>query len=138
MSNEIDTEWDVYWADIHWIHENFDHVYLHDHQKINHFRNHYELTRKDLLVKNVKRMIKTDYALFQEEFKKNPGSIWIMKPVGRAQGKGIFLINKISQINQWKKDPRLTRSSSENQDQVETYIIQRYIDNPYLIGGNNN
>jgi len=154
-----ESEWDVYWADIHWIHENFDHVYLHDHQKINHFRNHYELTRKDLLVKNVKRMIKTvdkeygkaeaakfdfistsfvlpqDYALFQEEFRKNPGSIWIMKPVGRAQGKGIFLINKISQINQWKKDPRLTRSASENQDQVETYIIQRYIDNPYLIGG---
>eukprot|EP00833_Pecoramyces_ruminatium_P013595 jgi/Orpsp1_1/1187627/evm.model.d7180000059102.1 len=54
-----ESEWDVYWADIHWIHENFDHVYLHDHQKINHFRNHYELTRKDLLVKNVKRMIKT-------------------------------------------------------------------------------
>ncbi|KAG4092404.1 TTL-domain-containing protein [Neocallimastix lanati (nom. inval.)] len=152
-------EWDVYWADIRWIHENFDHVYLNDHQKINHFRNHYELTRKDLLVKNVKRMIKTvekeygkdeaakfdfistsfvlpqDYALFQEEFKKNPGSIWIMKPVGRAQGKGIFLINKISQINQWKKDPRLTRSNSESQDQVETYIIQRYIENPYLIGG---
>lgn len=29
-----------------------------DHQRINHFRNHYELTRKDLLVKNVKRMKK--------------------------------------------------------------------------------
>ncbi|ORX87362.1 TTL-domain-containing protein [Anaeromyces robustus] len=154
-----ETDWDIYWADIHWVHENFDHMYLQDYQKINHFRNHYELTRKDLLVKNVKRMIKTvekecgkaeaakfnfistsfvlpqDYALFQEEFKKNSRSIWIMKPVGRAQGKGIFLINKISQINQWKKDPRLTRSNSEDQDQIEAYIIQRYINNPYLIGG---
>jgi len=60
---------------------------------------------------------------------------YLLIKVGRAQGKGIFLINKISQINQWKKDPRLTRSSSDSQDQVETYIIQRYIDNPYLIGG---
>ena len=25
------------------------------HQRVNHFRNHYELTRKDLLVKNLKR-----------------------------------------------------------------------------------
>ncbi len=36
-----------------------------------------------------------EHALFQEEFKRNPGSIWIMKPVGKAQGKGIFLINKM-------------------------------------------
>jgi len=41
--NKSESEWDVYWADIHWIHENFDHVYLNDHQKINHFRNHYEV-----------------------------------------------------------------------------------------------
>lgn len=81
-------------------------MYMQENQRINHFRNHYELTRKDLLVKNVKRMIKIiekeygkaesskfefittsyvlpqEHALFQEEFKRNPGSIWIMKPVG--------------------------------------------------------
>ncbi|KAJ3191707.1 hypothetical protein HK101_007479, partial [Irineochytrium annulatum] len=97
-------DWDFFWADVHWVHETFDHIYLQEHQRINHFRNHYELTRKDLLVKNVKRMVKTmekeygkleaakfefvatsyalpqEHALFQEEFKRNPGSIWIMKP----------------------------------------------------------
>jgi tubulin polyglutamylase TTLL9 len=31
------------------------------------------------------------------------GAVWIMKPIGRAQGKGIFLFNKLSQISDWKK-----------------------------------
>jgi hypothetical protein len=35
--------------------ELFDHGYFEEHMRINHFRNHYELTRKDLMVKNLKR-----------------------------------------------------------------------------------
>lgn len=60
-----------------------------------------------------------------------------MKPVGKAQGKGIFLINKLSQISGWKKDHRLkaNRSSVSDEDAPEAYIVQRYIENPYLIGG---
>lgn len=82
-----------------------------------------------------------EHALFQEEFKRNSGSVWIMKPVGKAQGKGIFLINKLSQISGWKKDHRLksNRNSGQNDEDVpEAYIVQRYIENPYLIGGNYN
>ena len=43
---ETDSEqdWDVFWADVHWVHENFDRVYLQEYQKINHFRNHYEVS----------------------------------------------------------------------------------------------
>lgn len=29
-----------------------------------------------------------------------PGGEWIMKPIGRVQGQGMFLINKLSQIGQ--------------------------------------
>jgi len=47
-----------------------------------------------------------DYALFVEEFKRNPTSLWIMKPVGRAQGKGIFLFTQLKQIGKWKSDSR--------------------------------
>lgn len=156
---DSDLDWDFFWADVHWVHETFDHVYLHEHQRINHFRNHYELTRKDLLVKNMKRMIKTiekeygkaesqkfeficqsyvlpqEHAIFQEEFKRHNGAVWIMKPVGKAQGKGIFLINKMSQISNWKKDPRLRSTKTNDDEPPEAYIVQRYIENPYLIGG---
>lgn len=73
--------------------------------------------------------------MFQEEFKKNLGSVWIMKPAGRAQGKGIFLINKTSQIPlHLKKKIEKTKPIDEDEP-LELYIIQRYIENPYLIGG---
>ena len=50
-------------------------------------------------------------------------SVWIMKPSGRAQGKGIFLINKISDIADWK-DP-LPPADPENPDEkTSTYIVQ--------------
>lgn len=40
--------------------------------------------------------------MFVEEFKKWTGSTWIMKPIGRSQGSGIFLVNKLAQTQQWK------------------------------------
>lgn len=153
-----DGEWDFNWCDVAWLRENFDHSYMEEHVRINHFRNHYELTRKNLMVKNLKRHRKTiekeegrveasncdffpctftlpsEYHLFVEEFKRSPGSIWIMKPVAKSQGKGIFLFKKLKDIMDWKKDG--TRSE-EHKDagQVESYVAQRYIENPYLING---
>lgn len=53
---ESDTDWDFNWADVGWIRDFYDHIQFDDRQRVNHFRNHYELTRKDLLVKNLKRM----------------------------------------------------------------------------------
>lgn len=49
----------------------------------------------------------------------------------RAQGKGIFLFTKLSQISDWRTDYRWR---PENQ-QVETYVVQKYISNPFLVGG---
>mmetsp|Transcript_5608 Transcript_5608/g.3997 ORF Transcript_5608/g.3997 Transcript_5608/m.3997 type:complete len:148 (+) Transcript_5608:415-858(+) len=54
-----------------------------------------------------------------------------MKPVGKSQGRGIFLFNKLTQIAQWKNDFRWKPESP----QAEPYIVQRYIMNPLLIGG---
>ena len=119
---ESETDWDVAWIDVGWLRENFDSMHMEPHQRLNHFRNHYELTRKDNLIKNLKRtqrqlqregkeeearkyeffpgtyVLPADYGLFVEEFKQQQGAIWIMKPIGKAQGKGIFLFNKLAQV----------------------------------------
>lgn len=48
-------EWDILWVERDAIYEILNHAHLQQNQKVNHFRNHFELTRKDLMVKNLKR-----------------------------------------------------------------------------------
>merc|ERR1712013_69041 len=45
----------------------------------------------------------------------------------RAQGNGIFIINRLSQLKKW------TNSSKYNS--AETYVISKYVEKPLLIGG---
>ncbi|KAI0229101.1 putative tubulin polyglutamylase TTLL9 [Lamellibrachia satsuma] len=155
-----DSDWDFHWCDISWMKEYFDHYYLEEHMKICHFRNHYELTRKNLMVKNLKRFrrqierelgkgeaqkcdffpmtyeLPSEYHIFVEEFKKNPGQIWIMKPIAKSQGKGIFLFRRLKDIVEWKKgEYQAHLQNDQNKELPETYVVQRYINNPYLIGG---
>ncbi|SBS84508.1 ATP-dependent DNA helicase UvrD, putative (UvrD) [Plasmodium ovale curtisi] len=124
-----ETEWNLCWSEKDWISEVYDTLSLKNDQFVNHFRNFYELTRKDLLAKNIKRLKKQseknkgglatgggtenlditpvtfvlplEYNMFLEEFKKKSNCMWIMKPIGKSQGKGIFLFDKISQIREW-------------------------------------
>ena len=159
---DSETDWDVHWAEREWVYEVFDTMHLEPHQRINHFRNGRELCRKDLLVKNLKRMkrnlqrdgqleqaraydfmplsfvLPREYAMFVEEFKRC-GGVWIMKPIGSAQGRGIFLFSRLSEISEWRTDPRhLQRDGGDRDSQraePEAYIVQRYIENPYLVGG---
>ena len=35
---------DIVWADKEWIRENFDHIHLEPNQKVNHFRNYFEVS----------------------------------------------------------------------------------------------
>jgi tubulin polyglutamylase TTLL9 len=72
-----------------------------------------------------------EYSLFVEEFKRNPNTIWIMKPIGKSQGKGIFLFTKLPQVCQWKNDFRW----KPDNPQAEPYVVQRYVANPLLVGG---
>lgn len=129
-------------------------------QFVNHFPNFYELCRKDLLVKNFKRyrkdlerdgnelaerdehgkyrlldivpqtyLLPGDYNIFLEEFKRNP-SVWILKPNARAQGYGIVIVNKLSQIKKWAAQKLETMTSGR-----DSYLASRYVENPLLIGG---
>ena len=46
------------------------------------------------------------------------------------QGRGIFLINKLSQIKRWEKAAPAAKGAPP-----EVYVVSRYIDSPLLIGG---
>lgn len=97
-----------------------------------------------------------EYHIFIEEFRKFIGSIWIMKPVAKSQGKGIFLFRRLRDIEAWKKNGTVNPSTkvsrgilyrlahsvqneggsdTDVKEVPENYVVSRYIDNPYLIGG---
>ena len=52
-------------------------------------------------------ILPNDFTIFQEEFKRNPNSTWIMKPTSKSQGKGIFLVNKLSQLKKWATSSKM-------------------------------
>lgn len=55
-----------------------------------------------------------------------------MKPTGKSQGAGIFLINKLSKLKRWSREAKTSFHPAIGK---ESYVISRYIDNPLLIGG---
>eukprot|EP00668_Euglena_longa_P014026 GGOE01017991.1.p1 GENE.GGOE01017991.1~~GGOE01017991.1.p1 ORF type:complete len:408 (+),score=146.40 GGOE01017991.1:110-1333(+) len=158
-------DWNFFWASVYVVRQMFNPesgIRLGDHQIINHFPNHYELTRKDLMAKNIKRykrekerdpshvlctaagetitdflpttyVLPSDYTIFVEEFKRDQSSLWIVKPSSSAQGKGIFLITKLQQIKKWAKDKWFGPDPSAASNQQ--YVVSKYVENPLLIGG---
>ena len=61
-----------------------------------------------------------------------------MKPIGSAQGRGIFLFSRLSEISEWRTDPYRHLNKDDKDPpraEPEAYIVQRYIENPYLVGG---
>ena len=73
-----------------------------------------------------------DYSVFVEEFRRKPDEMWIMKPNARAQGKGIFLVNKLTQLKKWANNSKLP---FQQLNLKETYVCSKYIDKPLLVGG---
>lgn len=98
-------------------------------------------------------MNRLDYNMFVEEYRKNTQTTWIMKPcgkcfdssalttnvnaaiLGKSQGAGIFLINKLSKLKKWSREARSNTFNPQITSGKESYVISRYIDNPLLIGG---
>ena len=104
-------------------------------QKVNHFPRSIEISRKDCLYKNLARMqalhSSKNYSFFPQTFilpqeaselvnqmEAEPSAIWILKPSGSSQGKGIFLTQSPGDI-----------------PFGHSMVACRYIDNPYLING---
>ena len=156
---EDDDSWNFFWASVTTIKQIFSgksYVKLNDYQVLNHFPNFYELTRKDLMAKNIKKykkqllkegktvdhldflpltyVLPQDMPVFIEEFKKYPNSLWILKPNNRCQGQGITLLNKTSKVKKMNFNKKVT-DNYQNINVNDVYVVSKYIDNPFLMGG---
>ena len=69
--------------------------------------------------------------MFVEEFKKEREKrdggkfskpIWIMKPISKSEGKGIFLFKDLKDIHDWKHNGKNRKGDTE---EAESYIVQR-------------
>ncbi|KRX03199.1 hypothetical protein PPERSA_07027 [Pseudocohnilembus persalinus] len=107
------------------------------YQKVNHFPKSIEITRKDLMNRNLSKMqiqyglanfnffpktyiLPSENHIFQDESEKAKGQWYICKPSGSSQGKGIFITDKPQEI--------LQKLQGGNQ-----YVVSHYIMNPLLI-----
>ena len=158
-------DWNFGWIQVHLIKKIFhpsSKVRLGDFQLVNHFPNHWELTRKDLLARNIKKfkkesegelitlvngkkmelsgsnlpetyIVPQEQSLFTEAFIKSNTKNWIFKPSGKSQGTGIQIINKISQVRALPSTVSSLRTQPGYSQEV--FLVCRYIDNPFLLFG---
>ena len=169
--NMIDREWEEViesddfnfgWINIHLIKKLFhpsSRINFKDHQVLNHFPNHFELTRKDLLVMNIRRykrdnnisyynlndfkiplnieiipetyFLPSEQKLFQDSFIQSGQKPWIFKPSGKSQGNGIQIITTLNQVRSINSMIANLRMQSTYSN--EQFIVSRYINNPLLI-----
>ncbi|XP_026206557.1 tubulin polyglutamylase ttll6 [Anabas testudineus] len=125
-------DWTLFWTDCS---VSLDRVRdMKRYQKINHFPGMTEICRKDLLARNMNRMLKlfpkdynifprtwslpADYSDFQAYTRAKKSKTYICKPDTGCQGKGIFI----------------TKSSKDIQP-GEHMICQVYISRPFIIDG---
>uniref|UniRef100_A0A8D0GB96 Tubulin tyrosine ligase like 13 n=1 Tax=Sphenodon punctatus TaxID=8508 RepID=A0A8D0GB96_SPHPU len=127
-----DEEWTVYWTDCSVSLERV--MDMKRFQKINHFPGMTEICRKDLLARNLNRMLKlfpkeysifprtwclpADYGEFQAYGRMRKNRTYICKPDSGCQGRGIFITRNPKEIKHG-----------------EHLICQQYISKPFLIDG---
>ena len=114
---------------------------LTSYQKINHFPKSFEITRKDLMIRNISKMQAkfgnahygflpqtfilpaetSNFLEYHERQKKSRNPHWyIIKPHNQSQGRGIWLSNSGEEILAKQKD---------------CIVVSQYIANPLLVNG---
>nr|XP_039255098.1 probable tubulin polyglutamylase TTLL1 [Styela clava] len=162
-----DEDWNFYWTNVNTTRNIFSletGYRLSDDQIINHFPNHYELTRKDLMVKNIKRYRKEldkEGSLLAEKDDSGryihldfipvtfllPADYNLFVEEFRKNPSSTWIMKPcgkargigiflINKLSQIKKWSRDSRAANFAPPSArDAYVISRYIDNPLLIGG---
>ncbi|XP_071844450.1 tubulin polyglutamylase ttll6-like isoform X5 [Apostichopus japonicus] len=127
-----DEDWTLYWTDYSIALERV--MEMKRYQKINHFPGMSEICRKDLLARNLTRLLKlfpkeyavfprtwvlpADYGDFQAFCRSKKNKTYICKPESGCQGRGIFIT----------KNPKDIKPG-------EHMVLQQYVSKPFLIDG---
>lgn len=153
-------EWDFIWASRAWIGAHMlgpSPIVLRANQRVNHFPNSFELTRKDLMAKNLMKLsrelrktgqestmdffpqtfvIPNDWMRLRQEIH-GSNDTWIAKPVGGSMGTGIVFLQSEQEAVKFNSSNNAKMNAAETpEDRMRyTYVVQRYIPNPYLVGG---
>lgn len=161
---DSDPDWHVYWANVGSVKQLFSpdsNVRLRDGQLLNHFPNHYELTRKDLMVKNIKRYRKE---LLSTQAQGGLSSTADSSPAANSQACGFLPPTYVLPVDyslffeefrrapnsMWIMKPtskargigiflvtklhQIKKWASKGNGQ-DVYVISKYIERPLLIGG---
>ncbi|KAK7469563.1 hypothetical protein BaRGS_00036411, partial [Batillaria attramentaria] len=92
------------------------------------------LKMSDFVPETYKLDERNDRATFLNNYK--DGEIWICKPVGMNQGKGIFLLRSREEIENLLAERDARRETNKHSTRPPmTRIVQRYITNPLLLDG---
>jgi tubulin polyglutamylase TTLL1 len=159
-------EWNIFWATKESVRTIFNPDTGHrlgELQLLNHFPNHYELTRKDLMCKNVKRyrkdLEKENHPLAEKDETGNykhldiipmtfilPGDYALFMEEFRRNANAMWIMKPscksqgqgiflVSKLSQLKKWATSSKLPFQSISFKENYVISRYIDNPLLVGG---
>ncbi|XP_067931872.1 tubulin polyglutamylase TTLL13-like [Watersipora subatra] len=125
-------EWNLFWTDYSVALERV--MEMKRYQKINHFPGMTEICRKDLLSRNLNKMIKlfpkeynvfpkswvlpADYGDFLSFSRQKKNKTYILKPASGCQGKGIWVTRNVKEIKAH-----------------EHMVCQQYLSRPFLIDG---
>ncbi|KAJ0036572.1 hypothetical protein NQD34_005249, partial [Periophthalmus magnuspinnatus] len=73
-----------------------------------------------------------------QEGRKNQRHMWICKPTGLNQGRGIFLLKSPEDVSAFRhklQDGEANHKTLHHHRQPQKYIVQKYIQNPLLLKG---
>ena len=127
--DQIESSWNLLWT---WSRPKIDYSKLLVFQRVNHFPNSRQLTRKDLLKKILEKykhlmmltfILPNEYVKFVDSFmsfrqKDRSLNFWIVKPTRLSRGRGISITNDVCSVSY-----------------SEPVIVQKYLVDPYLIDG---
>ncbi|KRW99920.1 hypothetical protein PPERSA_12596 [Pseudocohnilembus persalinus] len=165
-SDKDEDDWNFFWATVWTVRNIFNPksgIRLNDYQVINHYPNHYELTRKDLMVKNFKRFRKdlekegnqlaqrdeNGTYIHLEFFPQTyvlPGEYSLFVEEFHRNQNITWIVKPanrsqgkgiflLRKIQQLKKISGGGNNPLQAFSMKENYVVSRYVDNPLLVGG---